>query len=56
MQHLLVVLAFAVLCGLWVIWQRFVASRDAQIAPLKRSCGHCAKVCSEREESKTGHV
>jgi hypothetical protein len=49
--HGLAVLGLAALCGLWAVFQRWLAGRDPGIPGIEDGCGSCARVrCEEREQ------
>ncbi len=41
--HLIAIAALALLCGAWVLVQRWIARRDPQALGVEGRCGHCGK-------------
>ena len=45
--HLLAILALGVLCGSWVLFQRWIAARDPSLPGIRRSCTGCTSECDD---------
>ncbi len=42
MQYLLAIVGLAVLCGAWVVLQRWIARRAPEVPGPDRACGSCS--------------
>lgn len=47
--HVAAVLGLSVLCGLWVVFQRWLARKDPGLPGIEDGCGSCHRTeCDER--------
>lgn len=50
LQPVLAVLGLSVLCGLWVLFQRWVAVQAPEMPGVEDRCGSCSSVSCEETE------
>jgi hypothetical protein len=48
-ERVLSILGLAVLCGLWGVFQRWLARTDPDLPGVEDRCGSCAAHCEEKE-------
>lgn len=53
--YVLSVLGLSVLCGLWVVFQRWIARLDPGAPGVEGRCGNCGQVCEVPEAEGKAH-
>ncbi|MCU7799295.1 MAG: hypothetical protein KZQ70_03900 [gamma proteobacterium symbiont of Lucinoma myriamae] len=53
MTYILSLIALPLLCGLWIVFQQWLAAQDPKYKGYQAGCGGCSRSCGDTEKSKT---